>query len=210
MKSAPSPLEGNVHLYPQENQWVRLKSSKSCRKSVIAKRLPLSRGHLVSHCNPDESHRLYRLGRQPAASCRNVRMACPPQQANGGVAQRRHDVGNVAAAHLGAVFIEGDIAYPMRLVLNGPMPAHQLQQTLGCRPLGTQTGDPIDHFCSFLARFWGDDVTPHLKDLCEPRPIAIAHQSLTGRDIALLDTPMATIHCARGLLTVAHGRERKD
>src|SRR5215813_8334250 len=34
MKSAPSPLEGNVHLYPQENQWVRLKSSKSCRKSV--------------------------------------------------------------------------------------------------------------------------------------------------------------------------------
>ena len=28
--------------------------------------------------------------------------------------------------------------------------------------------------------------------------------------MALLDTPMTAIHCARGLLTVAHGRERKD
>src|SRR5262249_16466835 len=55
--------------------------------------IPLFQGHLVSHFNPDESQRLYRLGRQPAASCRNVRMACPPQQANGGVAQRRHNVG---------------------------------------------------------------------------------------------------------------------
>src|SRR5262249_5622336 len=34
MKSALSPLEGNGHFYPKENQWVRLKSSKSCQKSV--------------------------------------------------------------------------------------------------------------------------------------------------------------------------------
>src|SRR5215471_14480209 len=34
MKSAPSPLWGNVHFYPQENQWVCLKNSKSYRKSV--------------------------------------------------------------------------------------------------------------------------------------------------------------------------------
>src|SRR5262249_59705591 len=126
------------------NMWLVRTWTPASRRCVEKQcRSVWMQGHLVFHSNPDESQRLYRLGCQPAASRRNVRMAGPPQQANGGVAQRRHDMGNVAAAHLGAVFIEGDIAYPMRLVLNGPMPAHQLQQTLGCRPLGTQTGDPI-------------------------------------------------------------------
>ena len=59
-----------------------------------------SQGHLVFQCNPDEGQRLYRLGSQPTASSRNVRMACPPEQANRGVTQRGHDLGNVATAHL--------------------------------------------------------------------------------------------------------------
>src|SRR6266446_5071010 len=42
-------------------------------------------GHLVFQYNPDEGQSLYRLGSQPTASCRNVRMACPPEQANRGV-----------------------------------------------------------------------------------------------------------------------------
>src|SRR5215510_12247403 len=98
----------------------------------------------------------------------------------------------------------------MRLVFNLPLPAHQLQQTPRCRPFGTQTGDPIDHFYPFLARFLGDDMTPQLKDLREPGPITVAHEGRTGRDIALLDTPMPDIDCAGGLLTVARGREHKD
>ena len=53
-------------------------------------------------------------------------------------------------------------------------------------------------------------MTPQLKDLRQPGPIAVAHQGLTRRDIALLDAPMADVHRACGLLTVAHGRERKD
>src|SRR4030095_91772 len=88
-------------------------------------------------------------------------------------------MGNVATAYLRAVFIERHIADPMRLVLNVPMASHQLQQTLGCRPLGGQTGDPIDHFCPFLARFLGDDMTPQLKHLRSPWPIAVAPQGLT-------------------------------
>ena len=43
-------------------------------------------GHLVFQYNPDESQRLYWLGRQLAASRCNVGMPRPPQQANGGVA----------------------------------------------------------------------------------------------------------------------------
>jgi len=36
MQSAPALFEGKVHFYPQENQRVQLKNSKSCRKSVYA------------------------------------------------------------------------------------------------------------------------------------------------------------------------------
>ena len=102
-------------------------------------------------------------------------MACQPEQSNRGVAERRHDLGDVATAHLGAVFIERHIADPMRLVLYVPMTSHQLQQTTGCRPLGTQTGDSIDHFRPFLARFLGDDVPAQLKDPHQTGPIAVAH-----------------------------------
>src|SRR4029453_12728057 len=75
---------------------------------------------------------------------------------------------------------------------------------------GGQTGDPIDHFCPFLARFLGDDMTPQLKHLRSPWPIAVAPQGLTRGDIALLDAPMADVHRACGLLTIARRRERKD
>ena len=98
----------------------------------------------------------------------------------------------------------------MRRVFNLPLPAHQLQQPPRCRPFGTQTGDPIDHFYPFLARFLGDDMTPQRKDLREAGPITVAHKGGTGREIALLDAPMADIDCACSLLTVARGRQRKD
>jgi hypothetical protein len=35
MKSAPSPLWGKGHFYPQENQGIRLKNSRPCRMSVL-------------------------------------------------------------------------------------------------------------------------------------------------------------------------------
>ena len=69
-----------------------------------------------------------------------------------------------------------------------------------------ETGDAIDHLHPFLPRFLVNDVPPQLKDLCETRPIALAHQGLTRREIALLDAPMADGHRTRGLLTVAHRR----
>jgi hypothetical protein len=78
------------------------------------------------------------------------------------------------------------------------------------RPLGAETRAPIDHFYPFLARFLDDNVTPQLKDLRQPGPITVDHQGLTGREMALLDAAMADIHRARGLLTVARWRQRKD
>jgi hypothetical protein len=46
----------------------------------------LTQGHSVFKYNTDESQGLRRLGRQPTASRRNVGMARPSQQPNGGIA----------------------------------------------------------------------------------------------------------------------------
>src|SRR5262249_18895798 len=102
------------------------------------------------------------------------------------------------------------ITDPMRLVLNVPLPPHHVQPTPGCRPLGGQTGASIDHFSPFLPRLLDDDVTPPLTDLRPTGPMTVTHQSRTGREIALLDAPMADVPRASGLLTVARRRARKD
>src|SRR5215831_19933736 len=83
----------------------------------------LRQGHSVFEFNTDESQGLRRLGSQPAARRCNVGMACPPQEPNSSIAERRHHLRDVATAHLRAVFIEGHIADPVRLVLNRPMPS---------------------------------------------------------------------------------------
>ena len=102
----------------------------------------LHQGHSVFEFNADESQCLRWLGSQATASCRNVGMARPPQEPNGGIAERRHHLWDVATAHLRAVFIEGHIAYPVRLVLNRPMTAHQLQHSTRCRSLGVRLVTP--------------------------------------------------------------------
>ena len=53
-------------------------------------------------------------------------------------------------------------------------------------------------------------MTSEFKDLGQSRPIAIAHQSLTCREIALLDAPMAAVHRTGALLTIARWRQGKN
>src|SRR5215217_6323802 len=84
------------------------------------------------------------------------------------IAQCCHHLGNVPTADLRTIFLEGHIAHPMQLVLTLPMTAYECEQPLGCAPLGVQTGDSIDHFHPFLARFLGDDVPPQFEDLRQP------------------------------------------
>jgi hypothetical protein len=53
-------------------------------------------------------------------------------------------------------------------------------------------------------------VTPKLKDLGQPGPITVAYESLTRREIALLDAPMPQVDSPCRGLVVANGRKRKD
>src|SRR5215207_5947826 len=82
-------------------------------------------GHSVFQYNPDERECPGWLSRQLAACRGQVRMAGASQHANGRITQGRHDMRDITTAHLGAVFIECHITYPMRLVFNVPMPAHK-------------------------------------------------------------------------------------
>src|SRR4029453_3733897 len=98
----------------------------------------------------------------------------------------------------------------MRLVLNLPMPSDQGEQALGGCPLGAQARDTIHYFHPLLARLLEHDVTSQLKDLRQPGPIAVAYESLTRREIALLDAPMAKVDRPRRGLAGPDGRESKD
>src|SRR4029450_1716067 len=98
----------------------------------------------------------------------------------------------------------------MRLILNLPRPSYQGAEALGGCLLRAQARDPIDHFHPFLACFGEHDVTPKLKNLGQPGPITVAYESLTRREIALLDAPMAQVDSPCRGLVVANRRERKD
>ena len=65
------------------------------------------------------------------------------EQADGEVAAGGEGLGDGAAAHLGAVFVEGDVAHVMELVLDPPVPAGQGQERLGVGLLGGQAGDVV-------------------------------------------------------------------
>ena len=60
--------------------------------------------------------------------------------------------------------------------------------------------------CHFL----GDDVTPEFEHLRQTELVAVAHQGLAGRDVALLDAPKTNVHGMRALLTVARWRYGED
>src|SRR5262245_186457 len=64
-------------------------------------------GHSVFQCNTDEVQGRPRLGRETSAGCRHICVACPAHQSNDRVAQRGHDLRDIATPYLGAIFIKG-------------------------------------------------------------------------------------------------------
>src|SRR2546430_12831506 len=106
----PATLSAWLPKLPRRHSRVCMSRTHMTRKSkgeiVLLSAAGMSRkslalqGHSVFEFNPDESQRLSWLGCQPAACRRDVRMARPPQQPNRGVAERRHDLGDTATAHL--------------------------------------------------------------------------------------------------------------
>jgi hypothetical protein len=78
------------------------------------------------------------------------------KQADGEVSQAGEHLGAVARAHATAVLVEGDIAYPMEAIFNGPVTSCRAEQLRRRGFVGRARSDAADDFPVELAR--GDDL----------------------------------------------------
>ncbi len=74
-----------------------------------------------------------------------------PQQADGQVTQRGHDLGSGEFANAAAVFVKAHVAHIMQAVFNAPVTAVQGQPARRAGFLRTQTGDTLHGFAAELA-----------------------------------------------------------
>src|SRR5262249_22887511 len=96
--------------------------------------------------NADKVQGCARLRGETSAARRHVCVTCPAHQSNNRVAQRRHDLWDIATPHLRAIFIKGHIPDPMGLVLNMPLATNQREQTRCVDPLWRQASHAGYHF----------------------------------------------------------------
>lgn len=103
-------------------------------------------------------------------------------------------MGSCATAHLGAVFIEGHIADPMKAVFNAPVAAARIEQACRVGILGRETGDPVN---GFGREFVAGEVrcfAANRADLLGVRKIQISLQFGAGPDVADFDPSMSFIN----------------
>ncbi len=158
----------------------------------------------------DEGKRSAGLGGIVATGGGDIRGAGGAQEADGGVAQRRHDLRDGPAADLGAIFIEGHVANPVGAVLDAPMVAEKREDLLCARPLGGETRHAVDPLVALLARLFEDDVAFDDEDLARPRPGAIPRQQRAQRQAAPLDAPVAQVEGLCGLRRLRQVRRRRE
>jgi hypothetical protein len=163
----------------------------------------LVQGHSVFQRNPDKAQGRRRLGRAMAAGRRKVGVAYPAHQPHDSVAQRRHDLRDIATPHLRAILIKGHIPDPMRLVLDVPLAADQGQPPGRVGPLWGEARDASHHFLAHRPSLFDDDLPLQPKHLRQPWPVTVAPQHVTGAPPALLDAAMSQVQgfCHRAPLS---------
>jgi len=72
----------------------------------------------------------------------DLRVSGLPDQSDGEVAQRGHDPGPCPGPDLGGVLAERDVAHPVDLVLDAPVPAHVRHELFGSCFARGHRGDP--------------------------------------------------------------------
>jgi len=125
----------------------------------------------------------------------------PPQaqQPDSQIPHGRHGAGTRPSADLRAVFVKGNVAYPMQRVFDAPMAPYQFQQPPGAG-LFRQTCDSIYRFFFALARFYVQPGPFDPKNLCRVREIEVISQGRAGLNFAGFDSPVpfVPLHKDRG------------
>lgn len=111
------------------------------------------------------------------------------------VAQRSHDLSSGATADAGAVFVEGDIADPVKTVFDRPMTAAQTQQGWRTGGPGFDAGNAINGFGAECCRGEVGGIALNGKNLGSIRKVQIAVQFTTGPDVADFQTAMTFLSC---------------
>src|SRR5260370_36444288 len=83
----------------------------------------------------------------------NLRGASAMDQGDRQIAQSGQKLRSRASMHTRAIFAKGDITHIMQGILDPPMTAVQIAETLGARLQDGQIGNEIHNFLGGLARF---------------------------------------------------------
>ena len=116
-----------------------------------------------------------------------------PQQADGQVAQRGHDLSSGEFANAAAVFVKTHVAHIMQAVFNAPVTAVQGQQVHRGGFLRRQAGDAIHGFGAELARAQFGGLALQAEDLSAIGEIQVVLQLAAGPQASDFQTAVAFI-----------------
>src|SRR5439155_15095662 len=102
-----------------------------------------------------------------AQTSRNGRKASTAQQADGRIAQSRHDFGTIVCMNGAAIFSHGHIFDVMQAVFDGPMSSLAFEQTFRDADRGRQAAHSIAHLLVPFA--FSVPLTADLEDLVQAR-----------------------------------------
>src|SRR5690348_12276098 len=90
----------------------------------------------------------------------------PIHQSQHPAIEGRQRLGRTSNTNLRGIFPQGDIAPPVKAILDAPMRLHEAKETSGIGGLPWQIGDPIDGLLSFVVALF--DRAAYAKDLGDP------------------------------------------
>lgn len=115
------------------------------------------------------------------------------QQRDGEVSQRRHRVGGLASAHLRTVLVKRHISYPVKAVLDGPMPPVEVEQCFGGRVLSAVTGDAEGNLLAQKRAIQFANDAFDTEDLSNVGEIEVRVELFTRPNAALLNAAVALV-----------------
>src|SRR5437588_5651213 len=124
-----------------------------------------------------------------AQTSRNGSKASTAQQADGRIAQSRHDFGTIVDMNGAAIFSHGHIFDVMQAVFDRPMSSLEFEQPLGDANYGRQAAHSIVNRLVPLA--FRLPSTADLEDLVQARPVAIPFEFPRDANASDLHTSMS-------------------
>ena len=135
------------------------------------------------------------MGRKISEPLGDVAKLKEPYEIDDEIPDAGHDAGTVARAYLAAVLIEGDIPYPVQLVLNFPVTPVEIKDTFRG---SLNTRYAVGHLFAAFSAFDRAGVPLYLEDGLTVGKVDVALKLLARPDLAGLEPPVHLVD--RGML----------